>query len=120
MAEGRATYVACVGERIVGTYILKPNQLGLGSHVANASYMVASGARGQGIGRLMCEHSLEEARQAGFLAMQFNIVVSTNEAAVRLWKRCGFNVVGTLPQAFRHRELGLVDAYIMHRFLFPR
>jgi L-amino acid N-acyltransferase YncA len=120
MAEGCATYVACLGERVVGTYILKPNQPGLGSHVANASYMVESGARGLGTGRAMCKHSLEEARKAGFLAMQFNIVVSTNEAAIALWKRCGFAIVATLAQAFRHRELGLVDAYIMHRFLFPR
>jgi L-amino acid N-acyltransferase YncA len=113
-------YVACVEDRVAGTYILMPNQTGLGSHVANASYMVAPGMRGQGIGRAMCEHSLEEARQAGFLAMQFNFVVSTNEAAVALWASCGFSVVGTLPKAFRHRELGLVDAYVMYRFLSSR
>jgi len=65
----------------------------------------------------MCEHSLEEARRLGFHAMQFNIVVSTNDAAVALWKKCGFSIVGTLLRAYRHRELGLVDAYVMHRFL---
>ena len=117
MADEVTTYVACVGERIVGTYILKPNQQGRGSHVANAGYMVSRQASGQGIGRAMCEHSLLEARQAGFTAMQFNMVVSTNEAAVALWKKLGFSIVGTLPKAFRHKRLGLVDAYVMHRFL---
>lgn len=111
------TYVACVGERVVGTYILKPNQPGLGSHVANAGYMVGVDGRGKGVGSAMCEHSLEEARSMGFLAMQFNIVVSTNEPAVALWKKFGFSIVGTLPRAYRHSELGLVDAYVMHRFL---
>jgi ribosomal protein S18 acetylase RimI-like enzyme len=117
MGEGVATYVAFLGERIVGTYILKANQQGRGSHVANAGYMVSREASGQGIGRAMCEHSLLEARQAGFAAMQFNMVVSTNEAAVALWKKLGFSIVGTLPKAFRHKSLGLVDAYVMHRFL---
>lgn len=117
MSGEHATYVACVDDRIVGTYILKPNQPGLGSHVANAGYMVSIDGRGKGVGRAMCEHSLEEARRAGFHAMQFNIVVSTNESAVALWKKCGFSIVGTLPRAYRHRELGLVDAYVMHRFL---
>ena len=123
--EGRAlwmtpagwTYVACLGEQIVGTYLLKPNQPGLGSHVANAGYMVQPGESGRGVGRAMCEHSLEEARRIGFLAMQFNFVVSTNTRAVALWQRLGFRIVGTLPKAFRHQELGLVDAHVMHRFL---
>jgi len=117
MSGGHTTYVACVDDRVVGTYILKPNQPGLGSHVANAGYMVGEDGRGKGVGKAMCEHSLEEARRMGFRAMQFNMVVSTNESAVSLWKKFGFSVVGTLPQAFRHRELGLVDAYVMHRFL---
>lgn len=117
MSSEHATYVACVDDRIAGTYILKPNQSGLGSHVANAGYMVGTDVRGKGVGMAMCEHSLEEARRMGFHAMQFNIVVSTNESAVALWKKLGFSIVGTLPQAYRHRELGLVDAYVMHRFL---
>lgn len=117
MSDGHKTYVACVDERIVGTYILKQNQPGPGSHVANAGYMVDIDVRGKGVGRAMCEHSLEEARRMGFHAMQFNIVVSTNESAVALWKKFGFSILGTLPQAYRHRELGLVDAYVMHRFL---
>jgi ribosomal protein S18 acetylase RimI-like enzyme len=111
------TYVACEGADVVGSYILKANQPGLGSHVANAGYMVRDDQQGRGIGRAMCEHSLEEARNAGYEAMQFNIVVSTNEAAVALWKKMGFEIVGTLPKAFRHLEFGLVDAYVMYRFL---
>jgi L-amino acid N-acyltransferase YncA len=117
MSAEVATYVACLDEKVVGTYILKPNQPGLGSHVANAGYMVSHEASGQGVGRAMCEHSLAEARKAGFKAMQFNMVVSTNEAAVALWKKLGFKIVGTLPKAFQHKRLGLVDTYVMHRFL---
>lgn len=111
------TYVAEVGGEVVGTYLLKPNQPGLGSHVANCGYMVAPEVRARGIGRALCEHSLEEARRLGFLAMQFNFVVSTNERAVRLWRQMGFTIVGTLPQAYRHAERGPVDAFVMHRFL---
>jgi ribosomal protein S18 acetylase RimI-like enzyme len=73
--------------------------------------------QGQGVGGAMCEHSLEEARRKGFLAMQFNLVVSTNRSAVALWEKMGFKIVGTLPKVYRHQELGLVDAYVMHRFL---
>ena len=100
-------------ERIVGTYILRPNQSGGGSHVANAAFMVAPAARGQGIGRAMGEHCLSEARRLGFRAMQFNFVVSTNDLAARLWQKLGFKIVGTLPGAFHHPEKGYVDVYIM-------
>jgi L-amino acid N-acyltransferase YncA len=117
MSNNIATYVACMDEKIVGTYILKVNQPGQGSHVANAGYMVSLDEQGKGVGGAMCEHSLEEARRMGFLAMQFNMVVSINESAVALWKKFGFSIVGTLPKAYRHREIGLVDAYVMHRFL---
>jgi L-amino acid N-acyltransferase YncA len=117
MGEAVETFVALIDERIVGTYILKPNQEGLGRHVANAGYMVKPDCQGQGVGRAMCEHSLDEARRRGFTAMQFNLVVSTNEAAVALWKKLGFSIVGTLPKVFRHSRLGLVDAFVMHRFL---
>jgi L-amino acid N-acyltransferase YncA len=113
------TFVACLGDEIVGTYIIKPNQPGLGSHVANAGYMVRGDKRGLGIGRALCEHSLEAARQSGFEAMQFNIVISTNTGAVKLWQSLGFAIVGTLPKVYRHKEFGLVDAYVMHRFLDP-
>jgi L-amino acid N-acyltransferase YncA len=105
------------GQHLVGTYILRPNQAGGGSHVANAAFMVAKGARGQGIGRAMCEHCLSEARRLGFRAMQFNFVVSTNESAIRLWKQFDFKVVGTLPGAFRHPQKGYVDVYVMFRSL---
>jgi L-amino acid N-acyltransferase YncA len=111
------TYVAERDGRVFGTYILKANQLGLGSHVANAAFMVAPNAQGKGIGRAMGEHCLKEARRLGFRAMQFNFVVSTNESAIRLWQRLGFNIVGTLPDAFRHPEMGYVDVHVMFRSL---
>jgi L-amino acid N-acyltransferase YncA len=107
------TYVAEKDQHVVGTYILRPNQSGGGSHVANAAFMVAPTARGLGVGKQMGEHCLSEARRLGFRAMQFNFVVSTNEAAIRLWKQLGFEIVGTLPGAFRHPERGYVDVYIM-------
>jgi len=102
---------------ILGTYYLKPNQPGLGAHVCNCAYVVRERARGQGIASMMCEHSQREALTLGFRAMQFNLVVSSNTAAVRLWQRLGFEIVGTLPQAFRHAELGFVDAYVMYKLL---
>ena len=111
------TYVAEQDRQIVGTYILKANQPALGSHVANAAFMVALEARGLGVGRKMGDHCLSEARRLGFRAMQFNCVVSTNEAAIRLWKQLGFETVGNLPGAFRHPERGYVDVYIMFRSL---
>ena len=110
-------YVAIEGKQVLGSYIIKSNQPGRGSHVANASYMVASAARGKGIGGLMCQHSLREAKALGFHSMQFNIVVSTNLAAVALWQKHGFAIVGTLPGAFRHETLGYVDAHVMFRKL---
>ena len=111
------TYVAESTGHVVGTYILRPNQSGGGSHVANAGFMVARDARGEGIGRAMGEHCLGEARRLGFRAMQFNFVVSTNESAVRLWQELGFKIVGTLPGAFCHPEKGYVDVYVMYRSL---
>ena len=117
LSEGSSAFVAAVDGTICGAYLLKPNQPGLGSHVANAAYMVEPAARGLGLGEAMGRHSLAEAKARGFLAMQFNIVVSTNEPAVRLWSKLGFAIVGTLPGAFRHARLGFVDAYVMHRAL---
>ena len=113
----RATYVAEVESKVLGTYYLKTNQPGLGAHVCNAGYMVAGRARGRGIGRAMAEHSLDEARRLGYRAMQYNFVASTNEGAIRLWKRLGFDVVGTLPDAFCHAEQGYVDALVMYQQL---
>lgn len=111
------TYVALLDERIVGTYYLKANQPALGAHVCNCGYMVSPGARGKGVATNMCSHSQQEAVQLGYCAMQFNLVVSTNEGAVRLWKKLGFEVVGTLPKAFNHKEKGFVDAYVMYKWL---
>lgn len=110
-------FVAEAEGRVVGMYKWTTNRRDLGSHVANASFMVDPTSGGRGVGRAMGLHALEEARRAGYLAMQFNFVVSTNLRAVRLWKRLGFSIVGTLPKAFRHSKLGLVDAYVMYRFL---
>ena len=116
-AGGHEVFVAEDGNSIVGTYFLQPNQKGAGSHVANCGYMSLPSARGHGVGSAMCAHSLERARSRGFKAMQFNFVVSTNEGAVRLWKKHGFQIAGTLPKAFLHPERGYVDAYVMYREL---
>lgn len=101
---------------IVGSYSLHANQSGGGAHVANAGFIVAGSARGQGIGRAMGEHCLNEARRLGFRAMQFNFVISTNPA-VKLWQDLGMNIVGTLPGAFRHPKRGYVDVYVMYQHL---
>lgn len=113
----RKTFVAEADGRVVGTYYLRANQSGGGSHVANCGYMTAAEATGRGIARLMCLHSLEQARESGFRAMQFNFVVSTNARAVALWQKLGFEIVGTLPKAFAHPALGDVDALVMYRHL---
>ena len=112
-----ATYVAVEGGEILGTYYIKPNQPGLGAHVCNAGYMVSAKARGKGIGRSMCAHSLKEAVNLGFKAMQYNLVAATNVFAIQLWKDMGFEIIGTLPKAFHHQAKGLVDAHIMYRLL---
>jgi len=114
---GVTSYVAEEGGQVTGMYKIVANHRDLGSHVANASFMVDPAAAGRGVGREMGVHCLREARRMGFLAMQFNLVVSTNEGAIALWKKLGFEVVGTLPKVFKHRERGLVDAFVMHRFL---
>lgn len=114
---GTHTYIAEKDGGIVGTYILRPNQLGPGSHVANAAFMVSSAAQGLGVGRKMGEHCLSEARRLGFRAMQFNFVVSTNTSAIHLWEQLGFKIVGTLPGGFRHPNAGYVDVYVMFRSL---
>ena len=102
---------------LVGTYYLRPNSLALGAHVANAGYVVAEHCRRRGIGHQLCQHSLREARQRGFRAMQFNLVVSTNSAGLACWQANGFQIVGTLPGAFRHQRLGDVDAHVLFQSL---
>lgn len=112
-----ATFVAREGATLLGTYFIKPNQPGLGSHVCNCGYVVAPESRGRGVAAAMCEHSQQFARERGFRAMQFNFVVATNVRAVKLWERLGFAVVGRLPGAFHHRDLGYVDALVMYKSL---
>ena len=118
LGPGIASHVAVDDDgRVLGMYKVVQVQAGRGSHVANASYMVSPSAQGRGIGRLLGEHSIVEATRLGYLAMQFNYVVSTNTAAVTLWQKLGFAIVGTLPEAYRHARLGFVDAYVMFRKL---
>ena len=102
---------------LLGTYYLKPNQAGPGNHICNCGYIVATAARGKGVASAMCEHSQQEAVVQGFRAMQYNLVVSSNSGAVRLWQKHGFEIVGTLPKAFRHPQLGFVDAFVMYKML---
>ncbi|HEX3101310.1 MAG TPA: N-acetyltransferase [Pyrinomonadaceae bacterium] len=110
-------YVAILDGNVVGAFWLKANQPGLGSHVANAAYMVAPDASGRGIGRRMAEFSLKEARKLGFTAMQFNFVVKSNTVAVKLWQSLGFEIIGEIPDAFDHSKNGMTNAYIMYRKL---
>lgn len=112
------TYVSIGKENeILGTYYIKPNQPELGSHVCNCGYIVSKNARNKGVATSMCEHSQQKAKDLGFRAMQYNLVVSTNEGAIRLWKKLGFKVVGVLPKAFMSMSLGYVDAFVMYKVL---
>ncbi len=104
-------------DALLGTYYLKANTNGPGAHVANCGYMTAATAQGRGIGRKLCEHSLAEAKARGFRAMQFNLVIATNERAVHLWQSCGFAIAGRLPGAFAHPRHGFVDALVMFQAL---
>lgn len=116
-APGHRTFVALAGGTVAGTYYLRPNHQGGGSHVANCGYVTSQDFSRRGLAGQMCQHSLDEARRQGFTAMQFNLVVSSNQHAVRLWTKLGFATVGVLPNAFRHPQLGLVDALVMYREL---
>ena len=113
----KETFVAEEDGVILGTYYMRPNQAGGGRHVCNCGYMTRASATGRGVARSMCEHSLAYAASHGYLAMQFNFVISTNERAVRLWQSLGFEIVGRLPDAFRHPAHGYVDAFVMYRSL---
>lgn len=113
-----ATYVAEDASRnIVGTYFIKANQPGNGAHVCNCGYIVDTSASGKGIASQMCQHSQVQAVALGFKAMQYNLVVATNTRAVRLWQKHGFDIVGTIPEAFSHPDAGLVDAHVMYKKL---
>jgi ribosomal protein S18 acetylase RimI-like enzyme len=116
-SPGHQVFVAEEDGEILGTYFLRANQKGGGAHVANCGYMTAPWASGRGVARAMCRHSLGRAKEQGFLAMQFNFVVCSNERAVRLWQSLGFEIVGRLPVAFMHPTLGPVDALVMYRHL---
>ncbi|MFW2372612.1 MAG: N-acetyltransferase family protein [Gammaproteobacteria bacterium] len=113
----RKAFVFEENGQILGTYYLKTNQSGPGSHVCNCGYMVSSQARGRGLATSMCEHSQKIAKELGYKAMQFNFVASSNEGAVRLWRKLGFDTVGTLPKAFNHPAKGYVDALVMYKWL---
>jgi len=115
--HGAAVFVAEADGGVLGSYYLRPNTGGGGAHVANCGYAVAPAARGKGVGRALLAHSLEEARRRGFKAMQYNLVIATNERAIALWKSGGFEIVGRLPEAFDHPSHGLVDALVMYRAL---
>ena len=117
MHQDHEVFVAEDEGVVVGSYFLRPNQRGGGSHVANAGYMTSPTARGRGVARAMLEHSLAHARARGYRAMQFNFVVSTNERAIAIWLAYGFEIVGRLPQAFEHPHYGLVDALVMFKTL---
>lgn len=111
------TYVFVENNVVLGSYFIKPNAMGPSQHICNCGYMVTDEARGKGIARKMCEHSQEQALLLSFEAMQFNSVVSTNDVAVQLWQKLGFNIIGTIPRAYKHGKLGYVDSYVMHKQL---
>ena len=113
----RKTFVIAEKSKILGTYYIKTNQDGPGDHVCNCGYMVSPVARGKGLATSMCEHSQKIALELGYKAMQFNFVASTNEGAVRLWTKLGFETAGRLPKAFNHPAIGLVDALVMYKWL---
>jgi len=109
------TVVACDGSRVLATAKMGPNRPGPGSHVATASFMVDGDVRGRGVGRALGQYAISWAQAQGFAAMQFNAVVESNHAAVRLWQELGFQIIGTVPEAFAHPTLGRVGLHIMHR-----
>ncbi len=111
----RHVYVTEIEGEVLGTYFLCDNQPDMGSHVANGGYMTHPKAGGKGIGYAMGEHSIEEARRLGYRSMQFNIVFKSNERAVRLWQKLGFEIVGELPEVVDLPNLGLTNAYVMWR-----
>lgn len=116
-AADKECFVAESDGRVLGIYYIKPNSTGLASHVANAGYMVHPDARGKGIAMAMARDSFDRAKSQGFHAMQYNLVVASNDVALRLWQKLGLQVVGRLPEAFRHKRLGYVDALVLYKLL---
>lgn len=117
MGKDKVTLIAEEDGKVIGTYYIRQNQGGGGSHVCNCGYMTSPAATGRGIARRMCEDSLVRAKELGYRAMQFNFVIASNEAAVHLWSKLGFETVGRLPGAFMHPTLGETDALVMYRKL---
>lgn len=108
------TVVAVEEDRVLGTAKMGTNRPGPGSHVATASFMVAADARGRGVGTALCRFALDWARDRGYAGMQFNAVAESNHAAVAVYRKLGFEVVGTVPGAFAHPTLGRVGLHVMY------
>ncbi|KXF81935.1 GNAT family N-acetyltransferase [Enterovibrio coralii] len=111
------TFVFVESGDVLASYYIKPNASGPSRHLCNCGYMVSEKARGQGIARKLCKHSQTVALELGYKAMQFNSVVSTNEAAVKLWETLGFSIIDTIPNAYKHARFGYVDSYVMYKWL---
>jgi ribosomal protein S18 acetylase RimI-like enzyme len=109
------TVVAADGDRVLGTAKMGQNRPGPGAHVSTASFMVATACRGKGVGTGLCRFAVEWAKSHGYAAMQFNAVVESNRSAVELYRRLGFEVVGTVPRAFTHPKLGRVGLHVMYQ-----
>lgn len=110
-------YVCRSATEVVGGFFVRSNFPGRSSHIANAAYMIKSFYRGQGIGTLLINASLEIAKAMGFQAMQFNMVLSQNGAATKLYQKLGFNIIGTIPEAIRNPDGSYQDGYVLHRKL---
>ena len=116
-ASNMKTYVVVENDKVLGSYYIKPNQPSLGAHIANCGYMVSEDCYEKGVGKLMCSHSIENAIDLKYKALQFNMVVSCNQVAIKLWESYDFKIIGTIPKGFKHSKKGLVDAYIMYKEL---
>ena len=116
-APDKQVFVAEREGRIVGSYYIKPNSTGPASHVANAGYMVRPDVRRQGVARALALDSFARAKAGGFRAMQFNLVIASNIAAIALWRDVGMAEIGRLTQAFRLPSGEYVDALVMYRLL---
>jgi ribosomal protein S18 acetylase RimI-like enzyme len=108
------TVVAVERNAVLGTAKMGTNRPGPGSHVSTASFMVAAEARGRGVGTALCAYAIAWARERGYAGMQFNAVAESNTRAVELYRRLGFEIVGTVPRAFAHPTLGRVGLHVMY------
>ena len=116
-APARTTVAVDDDDAVIGSASMYANRPGRGSHVASASFMVDPARGGEGAGRALAEEMIAWARSSGFRAIQFNAVVESNTRAVALWQSLGFEIIGTVPEAFEHPALGLVGLHVMHRRL---